>query len=363
MSVPTACSTYLPINAPIGTAQTASITTYNPEALLGGPSFFPVTVVKTITGSLYDGYTTVYNVTIGTIGTSDNSVSYTLKTFDGTSSFNGSILTQLSQGLDFADFTGLGANNFALANIITLITINNVPLTPGTFVSGDTYNINLADACINIDTPGVRVSITRPPPSREFGGSVGNNKVTSIPCTDCSCLITSKCKKINVPIVSILGQVTVDYSDVGDVIFTICDKYQYYEEEGISCSENKCVNDFINTECLKQTKFRQCCPFMVSVLKGEGDTLREKALFLWEINKIELGISFDDFYGNIIFYGMTKYIFSRILYGKFNIKYLLGKYNSRFIKDLGRSRFCGAIILYEDCEQPSYGYNQYFLVK
>jgi hypothetical protein len=355
MSVPTACATYLPINAPTGTPQTALITTYSPSALFGAPAFLPVTVVKTITSS-DDGYTTVYNVTIGT---TDNAISYILKTSDGTSDgFNGSILTQLPRGLDFADFIGLGANNFALANIITLIATNNIPLTRGTFVSGDTYNIDLADACINIDTPGVRVSITRPPPSREFGGSVGNNKVTSIPC-----LITSKCKKINVPIVSILGQVTVDYSDVGDVIFTICDKYQYYEEEGISCNENKCVNDFINTECLKQTKFRQCCPFMVSVLQGEGDTLREKALYLWEINKVELGISFDDFYGNIIFYGMTKYIFSRILYGKFNIKYLLGKYNSRFIKDLGRSRFCGAIVLYEDCEQPSYGYNQYFLVK
>jgi len=112
---------------------------------------------------------------------------------------------------------------------------------------------------------------------------------------------------------------------------------------------------------LKQTKFHQCCPFMVSVLKGEGETLREKALDLWEQNKKELGISFDEFYMNIIFYGMTKYIFSRILYGKFNINYLLGKYNERFLKDLGRSRFCGALRLYLDCENPSYGYNKYFL--
>jgi hypothetical protein len=100
---------------------------------------------------------------------------------------------------------------------------------------------------------------------------------------------------------------------------------------------------------------------MVSVVQGEGETLREKALYLWETNKLE--ISFDEFYANLIFYGMSKYIFSRILYGKFNIKYLLGKYNSRFLKDLGRSRFCGAVVLYEDCDQPSYGYNKYFLYK
>ena len=361
MTLPTACSTYLPINAPLGTSQTAIVDNYSPKALLGAPAFLPVTVVRTMTGSLNDGYTTVYNVTIGT---TNNSVSYTLKTFESTPNFNGTMLTQLPQGLSFADFGGISPNNFSLNNFITLITDNNITLSLGTYVNGDTYNINLADSCTDDGlTLGVRVIVTRPEIPRSFGGSISNNKVTSDPCTDCSCLITSKCRKINVPIVSIAGQVTVDYSDIGDVIFTICDKYQYYEEERISCNENKCVNDYITIDCLKQTKFHQCCPFMVSVLQGQGNTLREKALYLWEINKVELGIGFEQFYGNIIFYGMSKYIFSRILYGKFNIKYLLGKYNSRFIKDLGRSRFCGATILYEDCSQPSYGYDKYFLFK
>ena len=63
----------------------------------------------------------------------------------------------------------------------------------------------------------------------------------------------------------------------------------------------------------------------------------------------------------LIFYAMSKYIFSRILYGKFNINYLLGKYNKRFLRDLGKSRFCGAMELYLDCKSSSYGYNKYFL--
>jgi hypothetical protein len=99
------------------------------------------------------------------------------------------------------------------------------------------------------------------------------------------------------------------------------------------CNENKCtLSDYIEAKNLKQTKFHECCPFMVSVLKGEGETLKEKSDYLWELNKTELGISQNDFYMNIIFYGMTKYGFCRILYGKFNICYLLGKYNKRFLK-------------------------------
>lgn len=171
-------------------------------------------------------------------------------------------------------------------------------------------------------------------------------------------MVPTTCSTVNVPIVNVLGQTTVDFSDIGDVIFTICDKYQYYDEEKIICNENKCVNDFINRNKIKQTKFRECCPFIVSVLKGIGETAREKALYLYDLNKIT--ISFENFYGNIIFYAMTRYIFSRILYGKFNIKFLLGKYNEKFIKDLGRSRFCAATKIYLDCNSNVFGYDQYF---
>ena len=39
------------------------------------------------------------------------------------------------------------------------------------------------------------------------------------------------------------------------------------------------------------------------------------------------------FYQNIFRYSMTKLILAKILYGDFNIHYLLGKYNDKFIKD------------------------------
>ena len=101
-------------------------------------------------------------------------------------------------------------------------------------------------------------------------------------------------------------------------------------------------------------------PTFIDIARVTSKTLRDKALNLWEINKVELGISFDDFYGNIIFYGMTKYIFSRILYGKFDINFLLQKYNETFLKDLGSSRFCSFLEIFLDPASPIFGYNQYF---
>ena len=61
---------------------------------------------------------------------------------------------------------------------------------------------------------------------------------------------------------------------------------------------------------------------------------------------------------------MTRYILSRILYGKFCIDYLLEKYYKQFIKDLGRSRFCRFIEFFEDCTDPNNNfvvYEKYFL--
>lgn len=64
---------------------------------------------------------------------------------------------------------------------------------------------------------------------------------------------------------------------------------------------------------------------------------------------------------------MTRYILSRILYGNFDINYLLEIKYKRFIKDLGRSRFCRFIEFFENCTiSPDFseifvGYEKYFL--
>ncbi len=56
---------------------------------------------------------------------------------------------------------------------------------------------------------------------------------------------------------------------------------------------------------------------------------------------------------------MIKYILSRLLYGKFNINYLLGKYNDKFLTKLSTSRFCYFMSFFES--EPYNHYNNYFL--
>lgn len=342
-TIPTACSVYVATSA---TSATAEINTYSPSIT----SLLPVKVVKTQIDT-----DTTFQVTIGG-GT--NFVGYTVA-FNASGTGTNSSLIQLSPGLEFADQFGLGNSIFASRNKITLLSANNIALTTGSYQNGDVYSIALDFTCSS--GLGVQVQIVRPLPPRTIGGIVSKSATTisNDPiCADCSCLIDD-CNPVNVPIVSILSQLTVDYSDVSDTIFIVCDKYQYYEEEKIVCNENKCVIDYVGRDKIKETKFRQCGPELVSVVKGNGTTLREKVLDLYNTNNIT--IPFDTFYGNLVFYALSKYIFSRLLYGKFNVNYLLEKYNDRFLRDLGRSRFCVATTLYLSCDSAVFGYNQFFL--
>ena len=99
---------------------------------------------------------------------------------------------------------------------------------------------------------------------------------------------------------------------------------------------------------------------MVSVVRGQGDTLRDKLLYIYEREQSRIGVDFNEFYQRIMLYGMAKYILSKLLFGEFNINYLLNNYDERFTKKLNCSRFCAFTELFEDCESPVYGYGRYF---
>lgn len=178
-------------------------------------------------------------------------------------------------------------------------------------------------------------------------------------CVGCDCFINGD-NPVLVPIITISGQTTVDYCNIGDMIFTICDKYIYYNEVPISTNTKTCKDIYINPDELKSTRLIQCCPNMVKVLKGRGCTLFDKASYIYDRMSESIGPSLYDFYINLIFYSMVRYILARILYGEFNIKYLLNKYYEKFLIDLGNSRFCGALQFFNDSTQPTYGYNKFF---
>ena len=58
---------------------------------------------------------------------------------------------------------------------------------------------------------------------------------------------------------------------------------------------------------------------------------------------------------------MVRYLLSRILYGNFNIKYVLGKYDNKFLTDLKNSRFEKFVDFFENPNSEVFGYNKYFL--
>lgn len=100
-------------------------------------------------------------------------------------------------------------------------------------------------------------------------------------------------------------------------------------------------------------------PQIQTVLRGSGYTLNDKIKFVIKNNKSNL--SYSDFYKRISFYAATRYILSYVLYGKFSVKYLLGEYYQKFLRDLKNSRFHKFRILFGD---PQYGfvdYHRYFL--
>jgi len=167
--------------------------------------------------------------------------------------------------------------------------------------------------------------------------------------------------KIEVPILNILGQTLIDGSDIGDIIFTIKDQFQYYCINNIPPEFNGCCTYNIDPLELKTTIFHKSCPKIVSVVGGNGDTWYDKTEYLFmKLGKEKIGADFGNFRLRMFLYAMLKYILSRILYNKFNINFLLRKYNKGFLKDLSKSRFCESLHLFLDTDSIFFGYDKYF---
>ena len=157
---------------------------------------------------------------------------------------------------------------------------------------------------------------------------------------------------VEIPFINISGQTLIDFSDVGNMKFTIGDKFTYYQEIPL---KSKCITPkMIDKDQLKLTIFEQHCPLLVSVLKGTGNTMYEKAADIYK------GEEFPGVYSTMILYGMLRYILARILYGNFDINYILNKYNKKFLRDLKSSRFCSFVEAFTDPNSKIYGYDKYF---
>lgn len=181
-------------------------------------------------------------------------------------------------------------------------------------------------------------------------------------CNTGKCPTQNKvCDNIRIPDINILGQTLVDGSDSGDMIFTITDEIYHYRPHRNE-NDNSCRTRYIKPSEVKVTQIRQYETILVSVVRGKGNTMFKKAQNL--NSKLKLGIDDFTFRDNLIYYGMVRYILSYLLYGKFDVNFLLQTYYRQFLADLQTSRFCGFLIVFEDCNNnPIYGYDKYFKVK
>lgn len=259
-------------------------------------------------------------------------------------------------------------------NLVVKLTLGNINgLDSNLYNVGDIYYLYLYTCDIN-GNRGAAVDFV----ANYAGLPIDNNIVSNImtnstttnnimslqsnnlKCTSGKCHKVPKdiCNKVRIPTIDILGQSSSlsKGEDMGEVIFTIKDEFTYYDKEHISY-KGQCKIRYIEMDKIRITRFKRC-PELVSVLRGTGDTLLVKAKSLY--NKLQTPLTFIKFYENILYYAMAKYILSRVLYGKFDVNFLLGKYNKKFLEDLGGSRFCGFITIFEDCQSEIYGYKQFF---
>ena len=259
--------------------------------------------------------------------------------------------------------------DFRAENSHIIVTLNNPPgfIKGQDYNLGDTYTIYPESGCRRFArhakaifteqtnrsvSSNLQLQAIQSVVLNNFPISVSSQLTTMNTSINYSCENTCDtiCEAIRIPQINITAQTTIDGSDIGDALFTIIDDGNL---------ENICAIQY--TKSYDKIVYHRCCPYIVSVVKGKGKTLFERLNNIYDkLGETKIGVSFMIFYQNIVLYGMSKYILSKLLYGDFDINYLLGKYNEKFLSDLGSSRFCGFIEFFEDCESPVRGYNKYF---
>jgi len=252
------------------------------------------------------------------------------------------------------------------------------PFNNGDIVPGDIYifKINTTTG-INVifgRKPGIILNTNEQSLNNLFlninniNNNYTNNNQLYYNCNNCN---TSPTGCIRVPSIVIQGQTTYNGEYISDMTFTIKDKYKYYDCKNVidyhkkcnDCSKscNACKHYYYPYSKLKTTIFLEFGPPMQKVVKGKGCTLREKLVNYYNNHIILNAPTFDDFYEQMILYGMLKYILCKILYGDFNIHYLYRNFNKQFFKDLANSRFCGFIEFFDNPDNHIIDYDKYFI--
>jgi hypothetical protein len=247
------------------------------------------------------------------------------------------------------------SNNFS-----TGFTSNSIPFTFEITFSGgvpiDKCSYKTEDRYIFSTNGGIFFPTSNPTMNITF---IRSDKATEADgCTPNTLSFLNK-NDVIVPAIFIDFQSLIDGSDIGNTTFKVIDEFQYYNHKTTPIiPHHKCK--IMTSNNPKITNFEKSCPLIVSVLEGIGNTAWEKTRYLFE-NVVTNINDIYNFFINLVKYSMTRYLLSRIIYGNFNIKYVLNKYNKRFLKDLSNTRFCNFVDLFTDPNSDIFGYEQYFI--
>lgn len=326
----------------IYTATTSAYTNFIPD-----PQFLPVSV------SYYFPEPNLLKYII-TIGPANKNYIYILDiVLLNSSGVSTGVITSSPINFDIQTPYGMIGNGFSKATdaVILNCTYNIIKLYDAPFdnyVNGDTYEITMQDLLEgSIGLKGLRVVASRKNQTTIMTNANVINVTNNI--TNNVTNINNLSNVVRIPSIDITAQTTLNNLDVGEAIFVIGDDRKYSKHQ----CHSSCGDYFIQKSKIKITTFNVYTPFMVSVVRGKGKNLYDKVFYLF--TKYHPGPSFPAFYDDIITYGMVKYILSKILYGNFDMNYLLRQYNSKFLKDLSHSRFCHFIEFFNNNH-----YNQYF---
>lgn len=240
----------------------------------------------------------------------------------------------------------------------------------GSFINGDFYQFvigkNAQDQSILAATRCYRTRspiFSSLPPSITITSTPNNINNNDNTMDLCHC--NYKKNKVKVPSLIIEAQTTVDGTNLGDLKITIGDTTKYYDTKSIIGTKCPKGSKRIKIKDLQETIFTQYAKdiWLTPVLRGKGCNALEKATYLYKKDKkLQSKVDFYTFYyNNLTLYSMSKYALSRLLYGDFNIDYLLSKYDKDFYKNLSHSRFCQFVDIYtrEDKLKSYYKYFKY----
>lgn len=116
-------------------------------------------------------------------------------------------------------------------------------------------------------------------------------------------------ESIIVPSININFQSLIDGSDIGNVIFTILDKFQYYKYTTPIIPGHQCQTLTINNP--KTTIFDKLCSSIGSIMRGKGNTAWEKTVYFFDNGKANFSDIYNFFIEGIVKYSMLKYILSK----------------------------------------------------